>query len=141
MNDRVEQVFLIHRNTSLLLAHVSVVAEPADAHQVAAMLMAIRGFADGSLGAPESLDTFTLGDLTVCIEEGPDAVLAAVVRGKLPPGWRASFRDALETIHLEQGPELRSFNGDAAPFQSCRQVLETCLIPQFRDRAGRGQTQ
>src|SRR5262249_34006249 len=71
---RVEQVFLIHRKTGLLLQHVK--AGPAsvqDADLVSGMLTAIRDFVEDSFRVPEgeSLDTLQGGDLSVWVERGP----------------------------------------------------------------------
>ena len=49
---RVEQVFLVHRPTGLLLQHVMAPEVPAkDADQVAAMLTAIRDLVEGSFAS------------------------------------------------------------------------------------------
>jgi OOP family OmpA-OmpF porin len=134
---RVEQIFLIHRETGLLLQHVS--ADPRggqDADQISAMLTAIRDFVSDSFHTRDgdTLDALRVGDLAVLVEQGPDAILAGVVRGTPPYTLRASFQEALETIHLLFGVDLSAFRGDAAPFERARPLLESCLVTQFRDR-------
>ncbi|HSC26695.1 MAG TPA: OmpA family protein [Vicinamibacterales bacterium] len=132
---RVEQVYLIHRETGLLLHHVphDPQAGP-DADQVSAMLTAIRDFVSDSFhaGAGDSLDALRVGELSVIVEQGPHAVLAAVVRGGTPLSVRAVIQDALESIHLHMAGEFESFRGDAAPFDRTRPILEDCLVTQFR---------
>lgn len=138
---RVEQVYLIHRRTGLLLQHVSAgEAGVQDADMISGMLTAIRDFVQDSFGGGEadSLDTFQVGELTVWIEQGPHAVLAGVVRGNAPHELRSTFLEALERIHLEQGAALEAFEGDAAPFERARPHLEACLKGQRRGRPGRG---
>lgn len=76
----------------------------------------------------ERLEAFRVGGLTVTIERGPHAMLAAVLRGDLPSSRRDMFQHALEAIHQQHGPELQAFNGDASPFQRSRLLLQTCLI-------------
>ena len=88
---RVEQVFLIERDSGLLLQHVksnAVTAKYAD--MVSGMLTAIRDFARDSfrVSEDEGLDRFQVGDLSVLVEQGPHAILAAVVRGTPPPELR-----------------------------------------------------
>lgn len=132
---RVEQLLLIHRETGLLLQHVTVDATAGqDADQVSAMLTAIRDFVHDSfhVRGEESLDALRVGDLQVLVEQGPYAVLAGVVRGTAPASLRATFQAALETVHLQLGPELATFNGDASPFERARVPLETCLVSQLR---------
>lgn len=132
---RVEQVFLIHAETGLLLQHLS--ADPRasqDADQISAMLTAIRDFARDSfrVGGHEGLEGLHVGELVVIIEQGPHAILAGVVRGTPPHAVRVMFQDALESVHRQMAPELRAFKGDSAPFELIRPVLEGCLVSQFR---------
>jgi OOP family OmpA-OmpF porin len=132
---RVEQVFLIHAETGLLLQHLSADAHASqDADQISAMLTAIRDFARDSfrVGGHEGLEGLHVGDLVVIIEQGPHAILAGVVRGTPPHAVRVTFQDALESVHRQMAPELRAFRGDAAPFEMVRPLLEACLVSQFR---------
>jgi OOP family OmpA-OmpF porin len=78
------------------------------------------------------LDALRVGELTVLIEQGPCAILAAVVRGDLSSDGRLMLQEALEAIQRRHGPELRAFNGDATPFQRSRFLLESCLLTQYR---------
>jgi hypothetical protein len=127
---RVEQVFLIHRKTGVLLQ--SAVAEAVtsqDADMVSGMLTAIQDFVRDSFGAQaeETLGTMQVGELTVWIEQGPEALMAGVIRGTAPEELRLIFQDALETIHSEHRNELASFQGDSAPFERSKPILEMCL--------------
>lgn len=132
---RVEQVFLIHRESGLLLQHVSASARGVqDADMVSGMLTAIRDFVHDSFGGREgdSLDAFQVGEFSVWIEPGPLATLAAVIRGNAPKGLRPVFTEAIERIHAEQGTALREFEGDAAPFERSRPHLEACLRAELQ---------
>lgn len=137
---RVEQVFLIHRKTGLLLQHVSATAGGVeDADMIAGMLTAIRDFVHDSFGGKEgdSLDTFQVGELSVWVEQGPQAALAAVIRGNAPKDLRGVFTDAIEKIHREGANELQAFAGDATPFERTRPHLETCLKGERQKKAER----
>ncbi|HJR49672.1 MAG TPA: hypothetical protein VJ794_01115, partial [Gemmatimonadales bacterium] len=83
---RVEQVFLIHAETGLLLSHAwTPELPPSDPDLVSGMLTAIRDFVADSFardGDAGGLRRFTVGELTVMVEQGPQAILAAVVRGQ-----------------------------------------------------------
>jgi hypothetical protein len=127
---RVEQVFLIHRKTGVLLQ--SALAEAVmsqDADMVSSMLTAIQDFVRDSFGvqAEETLGTMQVGELTVWIEQGPEALLAGVIRGTAPEELRMLFQDALETIHSEHRSDLASFQGDNTPFERSKPLLEMCL--------------
>ena len=137
---RVEQAFLIHRKTGLLLQHVR--AGPAhveDAQLVSAMLTAIRDFVQDSFRVPEqdSLDALKVGELSIWIEQGPGAILAAVIRGTAPPALRQVLQRSLETVHLQHAEALDAFQGDAEPFEATRPVLEECLATEYRPETER----
>jgi outer membrane protein OmpA-like peptidoglycan-associated protein len=130
---RVEQVFLIHRKTGLLLQHVhSGGAGIQDADMISGMLTAIRDFVNDSFGGKEAggLDSFRVGEFTVWVEQGPLAVLAGVIRGNPPRELRGVFSEAIEKIHRDQARALAEFQGDAAPFERSREDLEACLKTQ-----------
>ena len=127
---RVEQIFLIHKRTGLLLHHVGIEGEDIqDSDMVSSMLSAIQSFVQDSSGTTkdELLESFQVGELTVDIEQGPQAFLAAVIRGNPPRRLRRVFLEALESIHLECAHEFADFNGDATPFITSRPYLEECL--------------
>jgi OOP family OmpA-OmpF porin len=137
---RVEQVFLIHTETGLVLQHLSHDARVGqDADQISAMLTAIRDFVRDSFksGGGDTLDALRVGALGIIVEQGPHATIAGVVRGAAPYELRTMFQDALESIHRQLGPELKAFHGDSAPFERARPILEGCLVTQFRPRPRR----
>src|SRR6185437_12673092 len=109
---RVEQVFLIHRETGLLLHHVTVdAAVVQDQHVISGMLTAIQSFVRDSFGASQdqTLDHFQVGDWTVWIEEGSHAYLAGVIRGAPPATLREDFHAALHDIHAQHVDALVNF--------------------------------
>jgi outer membrane protein OmpA-like peptidoglycan-associated protein len=127
---RVEQVFLIHQETGLLLRHVSAAnADVQDADMVSGMLTAIQDFVRDSFitRQGEQLETLQVGELNVWIEPGPQAILAGVIRGNAPQQLREIFQETIEKIHLQYGIELKKFSGDAAPFAGTQPLLEDCL--------------
>ena len=137
---RVEQVFLIHRETSLSLLHAS--ADPGlsrDSDMVAGMLSAIQDFARDSFqtGADSSLDEFRMGELQVWIASGPSAYLAAVIRGNPSRELRTTLEDAIDGIHTLRGSALANFQGDTAVFESLRPELENCLRAQYAEKKGK----
>jgi len=131
---RVEQLFLIHRKTSLSLLHVAVDSAVAkDSDMVAGMLSAIQDFVRDSFATDDNsiLEEFRVGELQVWIAPGPYAYLAAVIRGDPPRGLRTTLEDTIESIHILKGSALASFKGDATPFESIRPDLENCLRSQY----------
>jgi len=132
---RVEQVFLIHRKSGLLLGHAQadgiVVQDP---DMVSGMLTAIRDFVGDSfrVGQEDGVDAIRIGDLSVQVRVGPKAVLAAVVRGSAPESLRVQLSETLEGIHRSYGAALNQFAGDTAPFANVERSLSPCLSEQSR---------
>ncbi len=133
---RVEEVFLIHLETGLLLQHVSAnIQQNQDADMVSGMLTAIQDFVSDSFhNTPEAtLDTLQIGELYVWIDRSPQLLLASVIRGNAPVSLREIFHGAIEKIQSEQQTALRNFDGDSAPFLLSRPILEDCLYFKLGD--------
>ncbi len=136
---RVEQVFLIHKESGVLLQHAAAPSvETQDADIVSGMMTAIqeaiRSFARDSFGPAqdEHIATLDLGARKVWFESSTHAVLAAVIRGEAPESLRSDFfAPAIETIQYEQRETLDSFDGDTSPFESSRPHLEGCLLSKY----------
>jgi len=140
---RVEQVFVIHRDTGLVLQHVSAEGAPTeDPDLISSMLTAIQDFVQDSfgdsIGDSVGLDALRMGgDRSVWIEQGAHAILAAVIRGTPPVDIRSIFRETLDDIHLLHGDALESFDGDTAPFEIMKSTLESCLHFQAKEKKRR----
>ncbi|RZL88980.1 MAG: OmpA family protein [Variovorax sp.] len=141
---RVEHLFLIHRKTGLLLAHVARDdATTRDPQLVSAMLSAIQDFvrdsfdesAGGATGGTSatggrSIDSLRLGDLLLWCEEGPSAFLAAVIHGTPPAMLRTRLGETLASVHEQWRTTLDDFDGDTAPFDEAGERLRPCLLSQ-----------
>jgi len=128
---QVEQIFFIHKDTGLVLQHVGAKGVAAqDPDLVSSMLTGIMDFVSDSFGAEkdESLDTLRIGgDRSVWVEQGPHALLAAVIRGTPPLDVRTVLSEMLDDLHVQQNEDLEAFQGDTTPFEAVRSRLETCL--------------
>jgi outer membrane protein OmpA-like peptidoglycan-associated protein len=127
---RVEQVLLIHRETGLLLAQRAFDPGAAqDAELISAMLMAIRNFISDSFDAPgrNELETVETDEFIIWIQQSPQAILAAVIRGTPPKALKAVCESVLQNICAAQSHALARFNGDSAPFQACQKDLAGCF--------------
>ena len=137
----VEHLFLVHRKTGLLLAHVARDdATTRDPQLVSAMLSAIQDFVrdsfdeSGSGGTSgRSIDSLRLGDLLLWCEEGPSAFLAAVIHGNPPAVLRTRLGDTLGSIHDQWRSALDEFQGDTAPFEEAAKLMRPCLISQVAE--------
>lgn len=133
MRYRVEQVFLIHRETGLLLQHAAAPnVKVQDPDMVSGMLTAIQDFVrdsfkNGSDPGDDGLGSLEIGGVTVWIVPGPSASVAGVIRGHAPRDLKSVFHVALEDIHREQLDDLTGFKGDTSRFEIAKPHLEGCL--------------
>ena len=99
---------------------------------VSGMLTAIQDFVRDSITGAENedLDTVRVGEFTVVMAYGPQAILAGFVRGVVPRNLNRLFQDELDSIHEEQAAALASFSGDTTKFENSRRHLERCLVGQ-----------
>lgn len=126
----VKQVFLIHRETGILLQQAQSETDiEKDWDIVSGMLTALADFIHDafSVGHDQGLETIRVGELTVIVEQGRRAALAGVLRGEAPDDLRDQFATTLDKIHAEFGHELEAFDGETSIFDKSRPVLETCL--------------
>lgn len=135
---RVEQVLLVYRANGLLLQSMAAnAAATNDVDLVSGMLVAVQEFVRNSFHAGEGsgLHELRMTDLTVWIEQGPWAVIAAVIRGHPPADLRATLTAAIDLVHQEMQEELRQFDGDAGRFAKARPILEGCLQAGYQKPA------
>jgi outer membrane protein OmpA-like peptidoglycan-associated protein len=131
---RVEQVFLIHRETGLLLNSVSLGLElEADADMVSSMLTAINDFVTDSFTtnvgkAEQNLDVVRTDDFTLLLKKGPKASVVAAITGNMPQGVANQLQKTLEEIHSLYDKELDDFDGDSIQFENSEHQLRDCLM-------------
>ena len=135
---RIEQIFLIHKETGLVLQHAALeTAAVKDAGMVSGMLTAIQDFVNDSFAGKEetSLHNLDMGELIVWLEQGPRIVLASVIRGTPPPELRTRLKELVENIEFEYSLALDSFKGDATRFDPCQADFKYLLAQsQLTDR-------
>ena len=136
---RVEQILLIHNETSMLLnTVVRDKTQATDGDTVSAMLSAINDFVSDSFYSANKdnkqfLDEIKTDDFTLLIKQGPQAMLVAAITGNYPAAIGESLQLSLETIHKIYGAELDQFDGDALPFVNTEQQLNDCLLAQQKE--------
>ena len=131
---RVEQLFLIHHDTGLLLHHVaSDTAIIHDQQLVSGMLTAIQTFVQDTFSTPrgQTLNTLEVGECRVLIEQGSQAILACVVRGTAPGYLRAQVQQTLESIQLDYADAFAAFDGNPSGFDGTHDRLMECVQTQY----------
>ncbi|MEJ2638511.1 MAG: hypothetical protein P8010_02950, partial [Desulfosarcinaceae bacterium] len=137
---QVEQAYLIHRSTGLVLSHVvppDTISQDPDL--ISSMLTAIQDFVRDSFAdafashGEESLNTLRMGaDRSIWIEQSPQVSIAAVIRGTPPVGLRTQLREMLESIQITHADRIDTFDGDSQGFSDLRPRLDACLQARFK---------
>lgn len=130
---KVQQAFLIHRETGAVLQYLSSPGEGvSEAELVSSMLTAIEDFVRDSFTSQHSqdLETMEVGEFLIWVHHGPQALLAVTILGTPPPELRNALARENELIHQEFAAQLASFNGDASAFEAARPHLQNCLLGQ-----------
>ncbi len=136
---RVEHVFLIHRETGLLLNTVALDHESkSNADIVSAMLTAINDFVGDSFlsdqeGQKEQLQSVSTDNFNLLIKPGPSALVVAAVSGNPPQSISNQLQLTLENIHSLYFYELNRFNGDNKDFNSADNLLRDCLLSEQKE--------
>jgi hypothetical protein len=131
---RITHVFLIHRETGLLLKQVSNSEEAQDMDIFSAMLTAIRDFARDTFGSKdEDLEEIQYGAAHILLKNGLYAYLAVVVEGVQPSGFAGLMQQIIHQINLNYGDELRQFSGEMNDLHDFREDLLVLLNPSSHD--------
>ena len=135
---RVEQIFLIQKDSGVLLCDVAKEQDAVLSHDaVSAMLTAIQAFVNDAFISDkktEDLNFINVGEYKILIEHGSEAILAGVVKGASPPpNLSGLFKGTLDEIHLKFKDEFLSFKGDVSIFHSATPYLEKCLIEELNE--------
>lgn len=133
---RVEDVYLVHSASGLLIGHVTDSEAPAkDEDAVSAMFTAIQEFVKDSFTREQSgeLTTAELGDLTLWAVHGPTATIIAVIRGVPPVALRVDLEQTLELIETQHSQALREYSGDRESMMHLEPDLRSCLLVSVND--------
>ncbi len=134
---RVEQIFLIHKETGLLLKHIAL--DPShhqDADVVSSMLTAVQDFIQDSFSSnAQNIDNLRMGDLQIMVESSPDVVLAVVCRGNPPRSLQEKILSTLEHLQQKYADDFKTFDGDTSPFDVIDDELNHLLVQDYKPGA------
>ncbi len=137
---RVEQVFVIHRESGLLIQHMaSDLSMEEDADLISAMLTAVSDFVRDSFASDsdESIDNLRMGKIELLIGQSPHITLALVCRGSIPNDLYTLMDEHLEALQREYGHGFASFEGDTSLFVGIKGMLRPLMISDYRDQEKR----
>jgi hypothetical protein len=141
---QVAEVFLIHRETGLLIWHISNTPDTSsDSDLISSMLTAIRDFVQDTFGHGKEgqLDEIQYGDRRILIEAAQFAYLAVVVDGIEPLGFRAEMRERIIEINNVYEHILRDYEGDPMPLAPTETTLRGLITSAKPSELSRGQKQ
>jgi OOP family OmpA-OmpF porin len=127
----VEQVFLIHRKSGLLLRHAAAKDTVLkDADMISGMLTAIRDFLSDSFAeGGQELEKVDVGHFRLWLTYSPRLLLVGAVNGAPPVELRNVFRNALDGIEESLQPQIAAFKqGDVSVFEPAQPFLDACLL-------------
>lgn len=127
----IERVFLVHRESGLLLAHISDDKNRAgEMTTISGMLTAIQDFVrDSFSGGEGDLEEITHGDRRILLEGGQRAYVAVVLSGVEPEGYSGLIRDVVHQINVKYEKELKQFDGNMGKFPDLGPDLVPLLTP------------
>ncbi len=127
----VKEVFLIHRESGLLVQHLSAdeTLSP-DSDLISGMLTAIRDFAREAFGQGKSgeLGAIDYENQRILLESQGTVYIAAVVEGVEPTDFREKLREAMTRLQEKHYAALKTFDGsDELLLKAARRALTPLL--------------
>lgn len=126
----VHEVYLIHRESGLLLWHGSTGRQDgADSELVGSMLTAIRDFAEQVIGGVgKELNELRFGNSEIVLEFGRYSYAALIIDGVTPSNLRWKLHRQIYTFEDRTQDQLSRYDGDASVFAaSARRLFESFL--------------
>ena len=113
-----QEIFLIHKKTGLLLSHASYNQDNSGNEDViSGMLSAIKEFSKAAFSTSgQGLHEIQYEDLNIIIEDGKYAYLAFVVKGVPTLNFKEIVKALESKIHLRFYKDMRGFNGETNAF-------------------------
>ncbi len=135
---RVKQVFLIHKQSGILISSASNSDDSVtkDEDMVSSMLSAIKDFVQDSFSVDDEneLNTIKVGKFNIWIEQGPGAIIAAVIDGDAPSSFRTILKESIEKIHLKHTYDLEHFDGDTSKLEKTNTYLQSCILSEQKEK-------
>ncbi|MDM8519233.1 SH3 domain-containing protein [Anaerolineales bacterium HSG6] len=131
----VQEVFLIHRESGLLIHHFSRDPDNAeDRDLVSGMLTAIRDFAREAFGRGSSgeLGSIEYESKNIILEAGGAAYLAVVIDGTEPQGFREQMRAVLFSLHKQHYESLKEFDGGD---EKLNETAKSVIVSSFQQES------
>jgi outer membrane protein OmpA-like peptidoglycan-associated protein len=138
---RVEQVFLIHKETGALICSIqSPGCEYNEPSLVASMLTAINDFVIDSFNSPqaEGLQSIQSDNLSILISSSDKIIIAVAATGTAPSHLKTKMDKSLEEIHNLYSEALHRYDGDNSELINAENHLQRCMVSEIDNNVKRG---
>jgi len=134
----VQEIYLIHQESGLLLWHTSTSAkDTADSDLVGAMLTAIREFADQVLGGgKDQLHQLRLGNRELLLEFGHYSYVGVVIDGVVPAKFHWKLHKHIYAFERSVRHSLLRYDGDASALSQAARREFASFLPVIQTRQG-----
>lgn len=126
---KIEEIFLIHKESGLLLSYFSAkgTGVKVDEELISGMLTAIRNFVSEAFTSAEEqeLDEIQYGDSKILLDMGHHSYLAIVISGIEPGQFIDDVHNLNRKIHNRYCKFLRQFDGDITQFGEMPRLLKS----------------
>jgi OOP family OmpA-OmpF porin len=125
----VEEAFLIHNDSGLLVAHASSSGRSkVDNDAVSAMLTAIQDFVRDSFAVGDGqLEEVEIGGRMVWVINGSRMSFAVVVHGTPPVSLREDMDELLQRLHVDYAEEISAFAADGKMVEPLVEELQDLI--------------
>jgi outer membrane protein OmpA-like peptidoglycan-associated protein len=118
MHFNVLAIFLVHKNSGLIIAEVQDASEERlESDMLAGMLTAIRSFANDCIskaGSTSELNEIEYEDVQIILEVAGYCYLATIIRGEPNKAFIEQMRETLSTLVQKFDEPIQTFDGDPA---------------------------
>ncbi len=120
-----EDVFLMYGDGRLIQHSTRRLRADMDVEVMTSMLKAVQDFVKDSIGAAEGaeLGAMEYGESKIMLQKGRWVILAAVITGGEPQGFRDEMRAAISNIEGEYRPALDAWDGDTSALAGARKFM------------------
>ncbi|MBN1153550.1 OmpA family protein [candidate division KSB1 bacterium] len=136
---QVNEVFLIHKDSGLLIAHASSSdgVSTMDKELVSGMLTAIRDFVNEAFHSEsvQDLEEIQYGDSKILLEFGRCAYFAFVTTGVEPIDFQEDISKFARKMHNRYHKKIRSFDGDITNFSDITRSLQLFINQKNQEHA------
>lgn len=129
----IRSVFLIHKDTGIVLSHAEHEDNPInEPEMIASMMTAIRSFVNDWVDKNESnheIGTIEYGRSKIIIEPSGHSYLAVILDGLDSTKTHERIRNVMEKVVSDYWNEIKSFNGDMSnvPTEELHTILSTLI--------------